>query len=353
MPGITLGSLVITFFLFPSPSCFNMRCMGPILEVRDLRVAYRSRNGGLFRALDGVSFYLEHGEVLGVLGESGSGKSTLAVSLLGLFRRNSVVAKGAAFFRGKDLLKAEPHDLQAIRGKSISLIFQEPSVALHPTIRVGRQVRGIMAAHRVGDRDELDRRAHEVFRTLFGNEAERIAGSYPHELSGGQRQRVLIAQAIACRPCVIVADEPTASLDPTTQMEILDVFREVRRSLGLAMIFITHNPALLSGFADRVLVLYAGKVLELGRAGEVLDSPKHPYTQALLRSIPPLDGSPGAARRNLPVISRDSNLSSLPRAGCPFEPGCPERMEICKSDDPGLVDLNESHKVSCFRYENQ
>lgn len=327
--------------------------MGSILEVHDLRVAYRSKSGHLFRALDGVSFCLEQGEVLGVLGESGSGKSTLAVSLLGLFRSGSVVAGGAVLFQGKELLNAEPRELQVTRGKSISLIFQEPSVALHPTMAVGRQVRRVLAAHEMGDKNELDRRMRKVLETLFGEEAERVARSYPHQLSGGQRQRVLIAQAIACRPSVLVADEPTASLDPTTQMEILDVFRGLRKSLGLAMIFITHNPALLSGFADRVLVLYGGKVMELGFAREVLFSSKHPYTQALLRSIPPLDEPHDAGKRNLPAIPGDSNLSSAPRAGCVFEPRCPERMEICKAKAPGFVSLSESHLVSCFRYEGQ
>jgi oligopeptide/dipeptide ABC transporter ATP-binding protein len=327
--------------------------MGSILEVRDLQVAYRSSNGDLFRALDGVSFCLWQGEVLGVLGESGSGKSTLAVSLLGLFRRNSVEASGSVLFAGKDLLKAERDELQAVRGKGISLIFQEPSVALHPTICVEQQVRQVLAAHGMGDRGELDRRTREIFETLFGEEAQRIARSYPHQLSGGQRQRILIAQAIACRPSVVVADEPTASLDPTTQKEILDVFRGLRKSLGLTMIFITHNPALLSGFADRILVLYAGKIVELGPAKQVLISPKHPYTQALFRSIPVLDEPHDARKRNLPTIGRDSDIPSLPRSGCRFEPRCPERMEICKSKDPGFVSLNAEHLVSCFRYENQ
>lgn len=326
--------------------------MGPILEVRELQVAYRSQSGVLFRALDGVSFCLQPGEVMGVLGESGSGKSTLAVSLLGLFRRNAVVASGSVLFDGKDLLKAERDELRAVRGKSISLIFQEPSVALHPTIRVEQQVRQVLAAHGMGDRGELDRRTREIFETLFGEEAERIARSYPHELSGGQRQRVLVAQAIACRPSLVVADEPTASLDPTTQKEILDVFRGLRKSLGLTVIFITHNPALLSGFADRILLLYAGKIVELGPAKQVLASPKHPYTQALFRSIPPLDEAHGSGKRNLPALPRDSDRSSLPRAGCSFAPRCPERMEICKAEDPRFVNLSPSHAVSCFKYES-
>jgi oligopeptide/dipeptide ABC transporter ATP-binding protein len=327
--------------------------MGAILEVKDLRVAYRSRGGDVFRALNGVSFFLESGEVMGVLGESGSGKSTLATSLLGLFHANVVIASGAVLFEGSDLLQVKPDELQRIRGRRISLIFQEPSVALHPSMRAGRQVRQVLAAHGMSGREALNQRTREVLETVFTEEKERIARSYPHQLSGGQRQRVLIAQAIACGPSLVIADEPTASLDPTTQMEILGVFRALRKSLGLAMIFITHNPALLAGFADRVLVLYAGRVVELGLAEEVLVSPKHPYTRSLFQSIPrPLDGPHDANKRELPVIPGDSRPSFLPGAGCPFEPRCPERMDICKTGEPALVNLGQSHAVSCFKYES-
>ena len=328
--------------------------MGAILEVRDLRVTYRSPMGNSSRALDGLSFCLESGEVLGVLGESGSGKSTLATSLLGLFRANAV-ASGGVLFEGQDLLQAKPGELQRIRGKRISLIFQEPSVALHPTMRAGRQIRQVLAAHGMIRRRALDQITRQVLETLFfAEEAERIARSYPHQLSGGQRQRVLIAQAIACGPAVIIADEPTASLDPTTQMEILGVFRTLRKSLSLTMMFITHNPALLAGFADRVMVLYAGRIIELGRAEEVLVSPKHPYTRSLFQSMPPLLTAPRKeGKKKLPAISGDSFSSSLSRAGCPFESRCPERMDICKSREPGLLNLSETHTVSCFRYEGQ
>ncbi|PYT95880.1 MAG: peptide ABC transporter ATP-binding protein [Acidobacteria bacterium] len=327
--------------------------MGSILEVRDLRVAYRSRSGDTFRALDGISFHLGPGEILGVLGESGSGKSTLAASLLRLFRQDTVVASGAVLFEGMDLLQAKPNELQRIRGKRISLIFQEPSVALHPTMRVGSQVRQVLHAHGVDGR-ALNQRTREVFETLFREETERIARSYPHELSGGQRQRILIAQAIACGPSVLVADEPTASLDPTTQMEILGVFRSLREKLGLALVFITHNPALLAPFADRILVLYAGRVVEWGPAATVLASPKHPYTRALRESMPPrLEETSDFHKKKLNAIPGDSLPSSLPPQGCPFEPRCPERMDVCKSREPILVTLSAGHTVYCFRYESE
>jgi oligopeptide/dipeptide ABC transporter ATP-binding protein len=326
--------------------------MASILEIRNLRVSYQSRAGVSTEALAGVSFNLQPGEILGVLGESGCGKSTLAASLLGLLPANAKISAGVVLFEGTDLLQAGPDELRSIRGGRISLIFQEPSVALHPTMRAGEQVRQVLAAHGVARKSALRERTREVFSSVFAEEVDRIEQSYPHELSGGQRQRVLVAQAIACGPSLVVADEPTASLDPTTQMEILRVFRALREKLGLAMIFITHNPALLSGFADRVLVLYGGRVVELGPAATVLASPRHPYTIGLFQSIPPSLRDGGNRRKTrLPVIAGDSLPASLPREGCSFEPRCTERMDICKEREPTPVELTATETVSCFKYE--
>jgi oligopeptide/dipeptide ABC transporter ATP-binding protein len=266
---------------------------------------------------------------------------------------NGKITRGAVHFEGKDLLQAKLEELRQIRGRRISLIFQEPSLALHPTMRAGEQVRQVLAAHASQRKSELKERTRQVFAEVFPEEADRISRSYPHQLSGGQRQRVLIAQAIVCGPSVVIADEPTASLDPATQMEILGVFRTLREKLGLAMIFITHNPALLSSFADRVLVLYGGQVVECGPAEDVLASPRHPYTKALFQSIPAVSEVRGNGRKTrLPVILGDSSHSSLPSGGCPFEPRCTERMNICREREPALVNLSASHTVSCFRYES-
>jgi oligopeptide/dipeptide ABC transporter ATP-binding protein len=326
--------------------------MALVLEIQDLHVSYRSREGAFHPALAGVSVGLRPAEILGVLGESGSGKSTLAVSLLRLLPGNAKIIRGAVHFEGQDLLQARTEELQQIRGRRISLIFQEPSLALHPTMRAGEQVRQVLAAHGASGKRALNERTRQVFAEVFPNDAERISRSYPHQLSGGQRQRVLIAQAIACGPAVVIADEPTASLDPATQMEILGAFRALRERLGLAMIFITHNPALLSGFADRVLVLYGGRVAELGPAAAVLASPRHPYTKALFASLPAVFEESASVRgKRLPVILGDSSPSSLPRQGCCFEPRCTERMDICREREPGVVSVSASHTVSCFRYE--
>jgi len=327
--------------------------MTAILEIRDLHVSYRSSGGGLCPALTGVSFGLMPGEIMGVLGESGSGKSTLAGSLVGLLPSNARITGGNVQFEGKDLLRAKPDELRQIRGRRISLIYQEPSLALHPTMRVGEQVRQVVAAHSSSGKSALNEQTRQVFAQVFSEEADRISRSYPHQLSGGQRQRVLIAQAIACCPSIVIADEPTASLDPTTQTEILGVFRKLREKLDLAMIFITHNPALLSGFADRVLVLYAGKVAESGPAETVLGSPGHPYTKALFHSIPTVSEKSGYRRKTkLPAILGDSAHSSSPLRGCPFEPRCTERMDICRGSEPAPVNLSASHTVSCFKYES-
>jgi peptide/nickel transport system ATP-binding protein len=326
--------------------------MASVLEVRDLHVTYRSREGEQRAALAGVSFDLALGEILGVLGESGSGKSTLATALVRLLPANGRITRGAVLFEGKDLLQAEPEELREIRGGRISLIFQEPSLALHPTMRAGEQVYQVLAAHETAGKSVLREKTRQIFAMVFPEEGERIARSYPHELSGGQRQRVLIAQAVACGPSVILADEPTASLDPTTQMEMLGVFRMLRERLGVAMIFITHNPALLAGFADRVLVLYGGRVVELGPAAEVLREPRHPYTKALFQCVPAvLDGSGNGRKARLPAIAGEASVSDLPMNGCAFEPRCGERMEVCREREPTLLGVNEWHTVSCFKYE--
>jgi oligopeptide/dipeptide ABC transporter ATP-binding protein len=326
--------------------------MASVLEIQNLQVSYRSREVRSRPVLSGVSFDLMPGEILGVLGESGSGKSTLAASVLRLLPADGQIDGGAAIFEGKDLLQANSEELRQVRGGRIALIFQEPSLALHPTIRVGEQVRRVLSAHQSSVKNDLNERTQEVFTQLFSQETVRIMRSYPHQLSGGQRQRALIAQAIACNPTIVIADEPTAALDPVTQMEILGVFRSLREKLGLAMVFITHNPALLSGFADRVLILYAGQVVEWGPAEAVLRSPQHPYTKALFESLPNISRENKKSRKNmLPVIAGNSSPASLPRRGCSFEPRCTVRMDICREYEPPLVKLGDSDIVSCFKYK--
>jgi oligopeptide/dipeptide ABC transporter ATP-binding protein len=325
--------------------------MMALLQVENLHVSYSARSGEFCPALAGVSFCIHPGEILGVLGESGSGKSTLAASLLRLLPSNGKIEKGSVSFEGKNLLEARPQELRKIRGGRIGLILQEPSSSLHPTIQVGQQISDVLAAHESLDRRALAEKTNRLLATVFPTEAERISDSYAHELSGGQRQRVLIAQAIACGPSLLVADEPTASLDPTTQQEILQLFDSLRQKLNLAIILITHNPALLVNLADRALVLYAGRVAEIGPTTRVLASPQHPYTTALLRCLPShfTEHHP-VPRARLHSIAGDPPDLVLHTPGCQFEPRCTERMEVCRGIEPPPIALSVLHNVSCFKF---
>jgi oligopeptide/dipeptide ABC transporter ATP-binding protein len=288
---------------------------------------------------------------LAVLGESGSGKSTLAAALLRILPANGRITSGEILLEGADLVRMEATDLRRVRGSGVSIIFQEPSLALHPTITVGEQIGEVLRAHGTRGRRERTERVREIMANVFSDDVERIFSSYPHELSGGQQQRVLIAQAIACEPALVVADEPTASMDLPTQREILDLFRSLRDALGIAFIFITHNPALLAGFADRVLVLYAGKIAEVGPTRDVLFAPRHPYTQALLKCVPQIGQMNAVGQRSpLPVIAgAPPSLEALSQ-GCVFEPRCEERMEMCPVCEPVPAIIGEGHEVACLKF---
>lgn len=322
-----------------------------LLAVRDLRVSYRLRTGRISPAIADINFTLDAGEILGVLGESGSGKSTLAAALPRLLPANGKIESGAIFLEGRNLLQLDAREMEKIRGARMSAIFQEPSLALHPALRVGRQIGDVLAAHGDYSRGARREKTMELLSSVFAEDAERIARAYPHQLSGGQRQRVLVAQAIACSPALVIADEPTAALDASTQREMVSLFRELKQSLNVAMIFITHNPALLEEFADRIMVLYAGRIAEIGPAKSILESPLHPYTQALLRCLPPpFEMARGRHREELPVIRGELPKSGGLANGCCFEPRCEERMELCARSSPVTTRVRE-RTVSCFRYE--
>jgi oligopeptide/dipeptide ABC transporter ATP-binding protein len=325
--------------------------MQTVLEVCDLRVDHRGARANITPALEGVSFVLRAGEILGVLGESGCGKSTLASSLLRLLAPGGYVAGGRLRFEGREIFNQSENELRKIRGARIAIVFQEASLALHPTIRVGEQIERVIAAHIPLSRRARLGKAREVLGEVFTEDINRIFSSYPHQLSGGQRQRVLIAQAIACNPAVLIADEPTASLDTTTQSEIVSLFAELKQRHNMAIVFITHNPAILADFADRILVLYAGRVMEEGPAEILLRTPHHPYLRNLLRSM---NDSPEAAllrhKTKLPVIAGSAPDLSLKISGCLFAPRCDDHMEECAQREPIPVALQENHTVACFKY---
>ena len=331
----------------------SVRSMTSLLRVQGRDVTYVSGTGATTWALVDATFKVMPGEILGILGESGSGKSTLAAALLNLLPINGEIRRGQILMEGDDVLRLEPVELQKLRGGRIGLIFQEPSAALHPTIRIGDQISEVLRAHERLNGTGRRARVREILGEVFSSDVERIMSSYPHELSGGQRQRVLIAQAIASGPKLLVADEPTGSLDPTTQREIVSLFKALREKLGIAIIFITHNPGLLAGFADTALVLYAGRVVEWGPAQEVLFSPQHPYTKALLRCVPTFDESSATARKSqLNAIEGVSPHSASILEACAFAPRCRDRMDICETRQPHGVALSNAHQVCCFKFSS-
>ena len=326
--------------------------MEQLLEVQNLSVRYRTAGGGDVFAICGASLRIASGEIVGVLGESGSGKSTLAASILAMFPRNAVVDDGVVLLEKKDLLKLDRRELGRIRGRRVSLIFQEPGMALHPTMRVGTQIEEVIRAHSQISKRERELEARAVLASIFAEGSDRIYSSYPHELSGGQRQRVVIAQAIACKPDLLIADEPTASLDTVTQREILDLLRKLNRERGLAILVITHSLEMLNGFADRVLVMYGGRVVEQGEAARLLGSAKHPYTQALLKCRPSLECTEHfSTHSRIPTIPGEPPNASVRGQGCAFEPRCADSMQVCRQYAPELFDDASGGKVRCFKFD--
>ena len=329
----------------------NQLASTPLLRVRDLTVRLGVGSGVAVPAVEGASFDIAAGEAVGILGESGSGKTTTALALLRLLPPGGRIVRGSIQFAGLELLAADERELEKIRGAEISLIFQEPGVALHPVMRVGDQVSEVIHAHRNWNWKKCREAAASALAGIFPRDAARIFAAYPHQLSGGQRQRALIAQALACRPSLVIADEPTAALDTTTQAEILAWIKGLKQRLGIALLLITHNPALLVGLADRVLVMYAGRIVEEGPLERVYGTPLHPYTQALLRSLPRCTSEGGpAVKTKLHVIpGSPPDPIHLP-PGCPFEPRCADRMAVCTTREPEEAWPEASRRVRCFKY---
>jgi oligopeptide/dipeptide ABC transporter ATP-binding protein len=323
----------------------------PLLSVRGLTVKY-GRDQRSAPALCGVNFDLAAGEIVGILGESGSGKSTIALSILGLLPGKTSV-EGSIRFRDEDLLKVDESSWRAIRGTKISMIFQEPGLALSPVMRVGDQISEVIRAHRPGSHKIRKKECEELLNEVRLLEVDRIYKAYPHQLSGGQLHRVAIAQALACRPDIVIADEATRSLDVTVQSEVKDVLREINRKSGTALIFITHNPALLAGFADRVIVMYAGRIVEDGPMAQVFRRPFHPYTKGLLQLAPRYPRQEGLTHRGrLPAIPGGLTDADRLTRGCVFEPRCSARTLVCQSEFPIETTPEQGRRVSCFNHGN-
>src|SRR5512133_3271027 len=322
-----------------------------ILEVKDLKT-YFYTDDGVVKAVDGVDFYVKPGEVMGLVGESGCGKSVTSLSIMRLISPPGKIASGEILFEGKDLVRASEDDMIKVRGNRISMIFQQPQTALNPVFRVGDQIAEVLGIHQSMGKEIGRARAIELLKMVGIPDPERRAEAFPHELSGGQAQRVMIAMALACVPELLIADEPTTALDVTIQAQILDLMRNLRENIGTAIILITHDLGVVAEMAERVAVMYAGRIVEEASVGPLFEKPLHPYTQGLIGSIPIL----GKLKDRLEVIPVSvPNLVNLP-PGCRFAPRCAARekygLAICAEVKPELTEVKPGHLVRCWLYQN-
>jgi peptide/nickel transport system ATP-binding protein len=324
--------------------------MGHLLEVRDLKTQFPTRSG-VVKAVDGVSFTLARGELLGLVGESGCGKSISALSILRLVAPPGKIVGGEILFNGKDLLRLPNREMRAIRGNDIAMIFQDPMTSLNPVYTVGEQISEALRLHRRLSKSAARSAAIEAMKEVAIPDPERRVDDYPHQLSGGMRQRIMIAMALACDPKLLIADEPTTALDVTIQAQILELLDHLRKTRDLAVLLITHDLGVVAEVADRVIVMYTGRIVEESPVHELFSRPKHPYTEGLLRSVPKLIESDIARADRLPIIEGTvPNPTALPD-GCHFAPRCPYRMDICTKGYIPLYDRENNVKVRCVLYD--
>ena len=318
--------------------------MAKLLEVKDL-ATYFFTPEGVVKAVDGISYDLEEGEILGLVGESGCGKSVSALSLMRLIQNPGRNVAGSVMFDGQDLLTLDDDDMRHIRGKDMSMIFQEPMTSLNPVLTIGRQLTEALQLHLGLDRTGAETRAGELLLMVGIPEGDRRLKDYPHQFSGGMRQRVMIAMALSCNPKMLIADEPTTALDVTIQAQILELVQQLGRELGTAVLVITHNLGVVARYADRVNVMYAGKIIERGTSREIYGNPRHPYTIGLLASVPRLDE---ARKEQLtPIEGMPPDLIALP-PGCSFRARCKFAIDKCATEIPPLVEVSEGHTAACW-----
>ena len=319
--------------------------MSALLEIRDLRTHFVVEGGGEIAAVDGVSLSIASGRTLGLVGESGCGKSVTALSIMGLLPRAGRIAGGEIRFDGVDLASLSPAAMRELRGDRIAMIFQEPMTSLNPAFTVGEQIVEGIVRHRDLSRDAAKALTLDMLRRVHIPSPERRFDDYPHRLSGGMRQRVMIAMALACKPKLLIADEPTTALDVTIQAQILDLMRMLREETGTSIILITHDLGVVAELADEVAVMYAGRIVERASAARLFAEPQHPYTIGLLGSIPRLD----LEQDRLAAIEGQVPNPLKPVAGCRFHPRCPFAKPRCERDDQPLADLGLGHAAACWR----
>ena len=321
------------------------RFVNELLKIAGLSTYYRTRRG-ILRAVDDVSFTVEAGETVAVVGESGSGKSVTALSILGLIPQPpGEIVSGSIVFEGRDLRTLSDAEMAAVRGNRIGMIFQEPMTSLNPTLTIGMQLTEGMLHHMSLTQKQADARAAELLAAVGISEAQSRLKQYPYQFSGGMRQRIMIAMALACEPALIIADEPTTALDVTIQSQILSVLKRLARETRTAVMIITHDLGVVARMADRVNVMYAGRIVEKGLLREVFGNPRHPYTRGLLASVPRISGPP--AHRLTPIEGSPPDAANLP-TGCAFRPRCPLAVTRCSQDRPSLEALPGVHPAACW-----
>jgi oligopeptide/dipeptide ABC transporter ATP-binding protein len=323
--------------------------MDSILEIKNLGTHFFTR-AGVVKAVDDVSFAIERGSTVALVGESGSGKSVTSLSVMRLVQPPGKIVAGQILFNGKDLVKAGNEEMRKLRGSEIAMIFQDPMTSLNPVYTVGDQIAEAIKLHQNLPKKQAWAKAVEMMQRVKIPDAERRASDYPHQLSGGMRQRVVIAMALSCNPELLIADEPTTALDVTIQAEILDLLRGLKDDFDLSMLLITHDLGVVAETADRVAVMYAGRIVEEAPVRDIFHQPKHPYTEGLLRSVPRLSEE-GLRRKRLDTIEGTvPNLLALPD-GCKFAPRCAYKINDCTKGDIPLIEITEERKTRCIRYE--
>ncbi|MCT6778918.1 MULTISPECIES: ABC transporter ATP-binding protein [Streptomyces] len=314
-----------------------------LLEVRDLYVEFHTREG-VAKAVNGVNYSVAEGETLAVLGESGSGKSVTAQAVMGILDMPpGKIAGGEILFKGQDLLKTKPDERRKIRGQEMAMIFQDALSSLNPVLTVGQQLAEMFVVHRGTSRKDAKAKAVELMDRVRIPAAKERVNQYPHQFSGGMRQRIMIAMAMALEPSLIIADEPTTALDVTVQAQVMDLLAELQRELNMGLILITHDLGVVADVADKIAVMYAGRIVETAPVHEIYKAPAHPYTKGLLQSIPRLDQK---GRELYAIKGLPPNLTRIP-PGCAFNPRCPMAQDVCRSDVPPLYEVDEQRRSAC------
>lgn len=320
-----------------------------LLEIKDEKLSFFTPAGEV-KSLNGVSFSMNEGEVLGIVGESGSGKSVTAYSIMGLTAYPGKLIGGTIYFNGHQIEKMSEKEMRKIRGNEVSIIFQDPMTSLNPVYTIGNQITEVIRLHTGKSKKEAYDRAKELLELVGINEPTKRLKQYPHELSGGMRQRVMIAIALACEPKLLIADEPTTALDVTIQAQILELMQELRQKLGMSIIMITHDLGVVASMCERIAVMYAGHIVEYGTADEIFYEPKHEYTKGLINSIPKLSAQ--EIERLVPIEGQPVDLLNPP-AGCPFAPRCANCMKICLREMPPKTELSDTHYSHCWLLQKE